>query len=461
MLDISTVIQNEKTNKILLLSTAIFMMGILTLKTFMSSDVLELTLLSLTLVLLIFHYIISNKSITIYRIEIMWFLFLVYFVFNILYQGRFMKIHILDIFIFTFIFLLLLLYKVNVNYFITAFKAIFIFSFVYALSAIFQYLYMDLYSKYVLYRFNDNQIEEILRLIRNGNYTGFTNQTAYLAGFLVFGIGVVVILYKNIVKKFYHILFIISIPLLFYSLLLTGKRAHLLFMFISLIITFLFSTEIKKFFNQFMKVIIGIGFFLLAIIFIFANYTPNVESQFGKVYFRIESTIEGFIAGEDVTSGRVYLYEHALNLFNEAPILGIGWRGFYESSLGVINLNKLSHPHNIYIQLLTELGIVGFLLFMIPVVYAFIRTIKLLMNTNTLFKYDLRWKVALQYSLFIQSFFLLYGITGNLLTDHIFLLMYFFAVTITLSSMKYAKLEQMNTIKSSNQNIDSSFSVSR
>src|SRR5690625_3182013 len=294
MLDISTVIQNEKTNKILLLSTAIFMMGILTLKTFMSSDVLELTLLSLTLVLLIFHYIISNKSITIYRIDIMWFLFLVYFVFNILYQSRFMKNHILDIFIFTFIFLLLLLYKVNVNYFITAFKAIFIFSFVYALSAIFQYLYMDLYSKYVLYRFNDNQIEEILRLIRNGNYTGFTNQTAYLAGFLVFGIGVVVILYKNIVKKFYHILFIISIPLLFYSLLLTGKRAHLLFMFISLIITFLFSTEIKKFFNQFMKVIIGIGFFLLAIIFIFANYTPNVESQFGKVYFRIESTIEGF-----------------------------------------------------------------------------------------------------------------------------------------------------------------------
>lgn len=372
-----------------------------------------------------------------------------------------MRILLLDVFIFSFLFLLLILYKVKVDYYIIALKIIFIFSLVYALSAIYQYLYMDLYSKYILYRFNEEQIAEIVRLIRNGNYTGFTNQTAYLAGFLVFGIGVVFILYKNIVKKFYRILFILSIPLLFYSLLLTGKRAHLLFMFISLIITFLFSTEIKKFFNQFMKVIIGIGFFLLAIIFIFANYTPNIESQFGKVYFRIENTIEGFIAGEDVTSGRIDLYKHALNLFNEAPLLGIGWRGFYESSLGVINLNKFSHPHNIYIQLLTELGIVGFLLFMIPVVYAFIRTIKLLMNTNTLFKYDLRWKVALQYSLFIQSFFLLYGITGNLLTDHIFLLMYFFAVTITLSSIKYAKLKQIKTIEASNQNIYSSFSVSR
>src|SRR5690625_1464634 len=166
MLDISIDIQNKKTNKLLLFSTFTSMIGILTLKTFISSDILELLLLSLTLVLLIFHYIISNKYITIYRMEILWFIFLVYFVFNILYQGRFMKNHILDIFIFTFIFLLLLLYKVNVDYFIKAFKVIFTFSLVYALSAIFQYLYTDLYSKYILYRFNEEQIAEILRLIR-------------------------------------------------------------------------------------------------------------------------------------------------------------------------------------------------------------------------------------------------------------------------------------------------------
>lgn len=115
-----------------------------------------------------------------------------------------------------FLFLLLILYKVKVDYYIIALKIIFIFSLVYALSAIFQYLYMDLYSKYILYRFNEEQIAEILRLIRNGNYTGFTNQTAYLAGFLVFGIGVVSILYKTLDKRLYRILSLISIPLLFY-----------------------------------------------------------------------------------------------------------------------------------------------------------------------------------------------------------------------------------------------------
>src|SRR5699024_10918747 len=157
--------------------------------------------------------------------------------------------------------------------------------------------------------------------------------------------------------------------------------------------------------NKIMKLTIGVGLLILISIILFINYTPTIESQVGKFYLEIERTIEGFIVGEDVTSGRVYLYEHAYNLFNESPILGIGWKGCQELSIGVINSNIGSHPHNIYFQVLTELGIVGFILFMIPVVYVFIKTIRLLMNTSTIFSYDPKWKMALQYSLYVQSFF--------------------------------------------------------
>lgn len=431
-----------KNNRILLFSTIVFMVNILTLKTFISSEGLEVILLSATLVLLLLYYIVSNESLIIYRVEAMWFVFLIYFIFNILYQGRFMKLHMLDIFIFIFAFLLLLFYKINVNYFIIALKTIFVFSLIYALSTLFQFFYTDLYLSHFLHRFTHAQSEEILRLLRNDNYTGFTAQTAYIAGFLVYGIGSVFILYNNTIKKHYRLLLILSLPLLFYSLLLTNKRAHFLFMIIALMITYLFSTEVKRFLNQMMKFIVGIGLLLLTTIITFLNYTPNIDSQIGRFYLRIEKTIEGFIAGEDITSGRIYLYEYALNLFNESPILGIGWRRFQEISIGVINIDRGSHPHNIYFQLLTELGIIGFILFMIPVVYVFIRTIKLLLNSDVIFSQDSKWKVALQYSLYVQSFFLLYGITGNLLTDHIFLLMYFFAVSIVLSSMKYAKVQQ-------------------
>lgn len=447
MSSMKSIHQTKNRNNVLLLSTVFFMISILTLKTFISSNLLEVMLLSTTIISLILYYMISNESLFLYRVEIMWFIFLIYFTFNILYQGRFMKLHMLDIFIFMFIILLLLLYKTNVSYFVTSFKIIFWFSFVYALSAMFQYINMDLYSNLILHRFNSNETEEILRLYRNNNYTGFTSQTAYLAGFLVYGTGVIFVLYRNTIKRAYRIILVLSLPVLFYSLLLTGKRGHLLFMIIALMVTYLFSTEPKRFFNQTFKIIIGIVFFIFTFIIAFANYTPNIDSQVGKLYLRIERTIEGFLAGEDVTSGRIYLYEHALKLFNESPILGIGWRRFQELSVGVINLDRGSHPHNIYFQLLTELGIIGFILFMIPVVYVFIRTIRLLMNSDAIFSHDSRWKIALQYSLYVQSFFLLYGITGNLLTDHIFLLMYFFAITIVLSSMKYAELHQVSLNK--------------
>src|SRR5699024_1799946 len=115
-------------------------------------------------------------------------------------------------------------------------------------------------------------------------------------------------------------------------------------------------------------------------------------------------------------------YDYALKLFNETPILGIGWREFSQLSAGILNSDRGSHPHNIYFQLLTELGFVGFILFVIPVVYTLVKTIRILMNADSVFSFDMRWKTGLQLSLYIQVFFLLYGITGNLLTDHMYML---------------------------------------
>lgn len=445
MYSVKSINKNNPKNSILFISTVILMLNVLTLNTFISSIYLEIISLSVTLLFLISYYVLSNNSIVVNRVEVMWYVFTLYFIINIIIQNFFLKLHILDIFIFIFFILFLTLYKVNINYYTTSFKIILFVSIVYALSAIFQYLNMDLYSKLILPRFNSNEIETILRLFRGGNYTGFTNQTAFLAGFLVYGIGIVFILYRNVKQKYYKIIFLISLPLLFYSLLLTGKRAHLLFMVASLIFTYLFSTELNKVSNYIIKYFIGVGATLLIIGIIISRYTPTAGSQFAKVYIRLQNTIQGFLSGEDVTSGRIYLYESSLKHFAESPIFGIGWRKFREISIGIINTDFGSHPHNIYLQLLTELGIIGFVLFMIPLIYVFIRTIILLRNASFYFNFDIRWKVVLQYSLYVQFFFLFYGITGNLLTDHIFLIMYFFAVSIVLSSMKYVK---------ANQNID-------
>src|SRR5699024_11652643 len=97
------------------------------------------------------------------------------------------------------------------------------------------------------------------------------------------------------------------------------------------------------------------------------------------------------------------------------------------------------HPNNIYIQLLTELGIFGFVLFIILIIYTLYKTIYMLLKGNTLFQNDFKWKLLLKISLYYQVFFILYGLTGNLLTDHMYLLIYLLLSTITYSAIYNVK----------------------
>lgn len=430
---------DEKFNVILFCAVFVFTIGTYTIDTFISSIRIETIYLILTLFILLIYYAISNTRIAIYRIDIFWFIFFLYILFNMAFHGKFIKIYYIDMLAFGFIFVFLLLAKLNIRYIIISLKIMFVLSIVYALSMIFQYVNMDLYSRIILPRFANSEIEELMRIYRRGSFTGFTWQTAYISGYMIYGLGIVFFSYKDIKLKSIRIIMLLSIPLMFYSLFLAGKRAHLVFMIAALILTFLFSTEIKKFSIQLIKT----GFILLIGVIVFvvllSSYNPNPDSQFGKVFSRISETVEEISTGDDITSGRVYLYEYAIELFKEKPILGIGWRTYSEMSVGVINTDRGSHPHNIYIQLLTELGLIGLILFMIPVLFILFKTIKLLMNYNTYFRKNMLWRSLLRYSLYLQFFFLLYGLTGNLLTDRLFLFMYVFGISITTSAMYHMK----------------------
>src|SRR5699024_12646564 len=64
----------------------------------------------------------------------------------------------------------------------------------------------------------------------------------------------------------------------------------------------------------------------------------------------LENTVEGFLVGEDITSGRTILYDYALKLFYDNPVFGIGWRKFNDLTFGLLSDNTGSHPHNIYLQ---------------------------------------------------------------------------------------------------------------
>ena len=112
-------------------------------------------------------------------------------------------------------------------------------------------------------------------------------------------------------------------------------------------------------------------------------------------------------------------------------------------STGILStdMSITSDVHNVFLQVLTETGIIGFLLFSIMTLYS-------LFSTYRKIKLTIKFKhkknhfslTLLTLSLYIQLFFLLYCITGNPLYDTSFLLTYFFGlamnIMVTMSDVK-------------------------
>lgn len=435
-IDTEEIRRNTKDNILVIIGFLLFSVGTFTIDSFIYSYTLERLYLVTTIVLFLLAYILSEIKLYIYKVDIGWCLFYCYFIFNMFYQDKFKLLYNIDFIAFGFLVLFIILAKVNYRYLYKTLRVMLILSIIHSFGVYFQYWFMNLYTKVILPFFTSSQSKEIMWLYSRGNYSGLTWQTAFTSGYLVFGLGIIAFSVRRINRKWQKIALMMIVLIMLIALLLMGKRAHILFMILSLVVTYLFSAEKKKFATQVIKV----SFYIISSIFIFWIFILNIQlkddNPLAKIIGRFTLTVEGLIEGEDITSGRSILYEYAFKLTKENPVLGIGWRSFSERSFGVLNSNSASHPHNIYIQLLTELGYIGILLFIIPVIYILVRTVKLLLNYDKLFKRNLNWKPLVQYSLYLQIFFILYGLTGNLLTDRMYLFMYAFSIVIYSSAIK-------------------------
>lgn len=158
------------------------------------------------------------------------------------------------------------------------------------------------------------------------------------------------------------------------ALILTTKRTHLAAaILVTLIVLLIYSKHQGKLYSGIMKavllVIAGISLFFIAAVFI-----PGL----GVI-------VERFVElGEDTTlHGRTYFYEVAYEQWKNNPIFGSGWGGFSEAfnqtQLGQAYISSgfaKIQPHNVYLQLLSDLGIVGLIIFIIIVALAISKGIK-------------------------------------------------------------------------------------
>lgn len=301
-------------------------------------------------------------------------------------------------------------------------KLFFIFSSVHTIFTIISYLLPNFFSTFVLDNISHDLQKEILRWKAEGVYSGISDQVGINAFFITVGLSIV---YSKLIcsnkqeqKKYFVILFVYLL-----ALLLTGKRGHSIANLVVIFIIYIYKAKLndKKIFKRLIKIMFITFIVLITIISVF----PEASAPIQRFYYRNETG--------DITTGRIGLYSYAIKMFIEKPFLGWGTGAFK-----VVHSSS-THVHNIYLQLMAENGIIGFLLFISLLSINLTQTLKVIRRTN---KNKMSSMFYLTVSLYFQLFFIIYGITGNPISDNYILLLYLISSSIPFSLGKASKIEK-------------------
>lgn len=242
---------------------------------------------------------------------------------------------------------------------------------------------------------------------------------AFTAYIIVLGliISISKLKYNKENKKFINI---ISIIIGILALIVIGRRSELFFF----IITFAFtSIAVGNNAHRLLKLILIVilGLFAYFILLYMLPYLAKIP-----VFSRYVTLINGILNNSNaatVTVGRTSLWVIAIKLFRNNPFFGIGWGGFapyIPGSWKIMYGETLTDVHNIYLQLLCEIGLFGAVPIFISLLIPFINVLKKI--NDCIYERRNYDDIGFLYcSLSIQIFFLLLGIMDPCFTKIIYL----------------------------------------
>jgi len=194
----------------------------------------------------------------------------------------------------------------------------------------------------------------------------------YLIYFLPLLIGIFFIELPHLYKGF-KIFFCTTIFLCCLSIIFSGERAAfiLFFIFLFLIFLYLFKKVNKKL--KFIFLLIILGFLVIPFLF-------PVTSQ------RLQHNFILYATSLDFSKNQYYsMWLTSLKMFIDNPVFGIGPNNFRNSCnelpYYVSNWSCSTHPHNTSFQILSEIGVIGFILVYSVFIYFCLKLIQII-KTN-------------------------------------------------------------------------------
>lgn len=195
----------------------------------------------------------------------------------------------------------------------------------------------------------------------------------FLLGFCLISIGYYFEKIKNKSNKFKIAGYICAL-LILTSIFLTGERANSIRAFFCIFIFFLLTKDNFKY-----KKIIFIVTILLPLIIY--QSSEKIKGRF-DMYISQKYGNENIIKTFKESHHGAHYYT-ALEIFKSYPIFGIGNKNFREECLDEkynnksyarINERCSTHPHQVYLELLSEHGIIGFIIILFVIFYSIFKS---------------------------------------------------------------------------------------
>lgn len=418
------------------ISTTLLTLYVLTASLYVAvfnSLLAQIMILCIIIMLLVTHLLLTKSNLLIKRTDALFMLSIIALMFS-LHDNVLITANIAGPIIFMLLIIISILIRGEAENFIPGLKLIKWGGIFYALSVLLNFISPSIYEKVYLSILRSNVADNIRASIEGGYYTGFTGQVGYTAGYIAFSLGIIGV--GLMVDKKEHSRRILRsssiLIVLIIGLLLTQKRAHLVIMAVSLMLIFITYSQNNT--EKIKKVIKG---FVLSLLVLFIVISLSNYTEIGRILFaRILESFNDIAEGQDITSNRTNLWIHAWNVFLQNPLFGIGWGNFNDSIIGAVTVYTKMDTHNIYLQLLSETGIIGTTLILLPLFSTYAYTLKVArtIKSNNVPR---NYQVIVLYSFYIQTFTLLYGLTGNPLYDYTFLSMYLLSIGMIYSYWQY------------------------
>lgn len=240
---------------------------------------------------------------------------------------------------------------------------------------------------------------------------------SFIQRFFIFILFSILIFYKikNQIHLNIFLIFILTIGI--FSLIFAGNRVPLILFLLSLLIMFFYIKNLRK---------ILISAFLILTIGLFTIINFSSESHSHYTGFAIKSSqivnyLKKRISGEKITIDNVYIKEinYGVLTWQENKYFGGGIKSFrwhcskidkskvpsyFKKDKGIVQIaNCNNHPHNYYLEIASELGLVGVFIILTLLALILVRCVKTLHFSNE--KDEKKYFLLPFFLMFILEFF--------------------------------------------------------